>query len=492
MATGTCRALAVVLCAVLAGGGQGVWLSASANEHTTPTPVSAQPRIGPDLALWLDNPPTTSPAGSARAFSAPVTAPAPSGDPGGPQHQGPSLTEGAADLEPGETAPNLTWQRVWTPSYATGFSSLTGWTVVDGQTQSNDHSVNLARNVTAGVNGLTIAGRREAGHTAPFTSGELLGTNTRTSTGTSTGLVLPNYFRAEVTGRFDDVAGVWPCLLWFRPANSSAGEIDLMEWMGGLWSGDQRRIAITMHNQYGPGHAPIRKPLLLRDAPWYDPAVPHTYTLEKVPGSLTVWIDGHQVATFTAADAAWWPTIMENPERTWYPRITLQVGAGAATKTVPDPAPGFSSTAMTVTSLRLWTLDAAASAPAPTTTPPQASATWGQLGVYNGSSPRDRSDLTTLADFGRLPDVASTYYLARQPVDLAYETARIGRGTSPNLTVTTKGTQLLAGIAAGDPAALAWLDTYVASLRALATSTPPSRSTRRSTTSSVSRSDAAS
>jgi hypothetical protein len=89
------------------------------------------------------------------------------------------------------------------------------------------------------------------------------------------------------------------------------------------------------------------------------------------------------------------------------------------------------------------------------------------LGVYNGGA-GEKPDETTKKDFGTFPDVANTYYQPKQNINLAYETARINRGTSPNLTITTKGTQLLAGIAKGDAEALAWVDNYVAGLKKLA------------------------
>jgi hypothetical protein len=107
----------------------------------------------------------------------------------------------------------------------------------------------MAKNVSVGSNGLTIVGKKESGYAMPYTTGEIVGK--------STGQVVGNYFKAEVTGTFEDLQGVWPCLLWFRPNNASDGEIDAMEWMGGLWTGDQKRVAITMHNEYGATHAPI-------------------------------------------------------------------------------------------------------------------------------------------------------------------------------------------------------------------------------------------
>ncbi len=108
----------------------------------------------------------------------------------------------------------------------------------------------------------------------------------------------------------------------------------------------------------------------------------------------------------------------------------------------------------------------------PTPTPrPFPRVTDPRLGVYNG--PFDENpDTTTQAEFGVYPEVASSYYQPDQAIDVYAESERIRRGTSPNITVSTKGTQLLAGIANGDPAALGWLDRYVAELRTLAAVDP--------------------
>ena len=205
----------------------------------------------------------------------------------------------------------------------------------------------MAKNVTAGAEGLKIFGKRESGFSKPFTSGEIVGK--------SGNLVVPNYFRAKVTGSFEDASGIWPCLLWFRPNNASDGEIDVMEWMGGMWTGDQKRVAITMHNEYGSTQDSIKKPLMLKSNSWFDPNAEHTYTVEKVPGSITVWVDGRKLSTFTASDKGWWNRIMEVEGRTWYPRITLQIGQGASTKVVPDPAASWTDTEVGVTSFKIWT-----------------------------------------------------------------------------------------------------------------------------------------
>jgi hypothetical protein len=46
------------------------------------------------------------------------------------------------------------------------------------------------------------------------------------------------------------------------------------------------------------------------------------------------------------------------------------------------------------------------------------------------------------------------------------------RGTSPNITISTKGTQYLTGIVNGDPTATAWLNNWVSQLKQLADTNP--------------------
>ena len=293
--------------------------------------------LGPALAvLVLSTGTLAAPADEPAAETAPTIDPAPT-----------SVSEptpGPGTAPTPEPAPSEV--EGWDLKYATDFGSLRGWTVFDHQTQDNDNSVNMAKNVTAGPSGLTILGKRESGYSRPFTSGEIVGKGAQ---------VVPNYFRAEVTGTFKDESGIWPALLWFRPDNASDGEIDVMEWMGGMWSQDQKRVAITMHNEYGATQDSIKKPLLLKYNTWFDPNAEHTYTIEKVPGSITVWIDGRKISTFKSTDKAWWNRIMENPDRTWYPRVTLQIGSGSVTEVVPSPGAAWSSTQVVVSSLKLWT-----------------------------------------------------------------------------------------------------------------------------------------
>lgn len=89
------------------------------------------------------------------------------------------------------------------------------------------------------------------------------------------------------------------------------------------------------------------------------------------------------------------------------------------------------------------------------------------LGMYNGTHSEGGDDAARSL-FGAYPEVSSTYYQT-QRINQTAEQARMGKGISPLITVTTKGTQRLAGIATGD---LAWLDQYLEDLNTLALSHP--------------------
>lgn len=91
------------------------------------------------------------------------------------------------------------------------------------------------------------------------------------------------------------------------------------------------------------------------------------------------------------------------------------------------------------------------------------------LGVYNGMY----DEAATVRQFGSHPGLANSYYQPDQTINLAEERTRIRHGTSPNITLTAKGTQHYAALAEGRShpgyaAANAWLNRYVTDLARLA------------------------
>lgn len=236
----------------------------------------------------------------------------------------------------------------WALLHDVDLADPTGWSLRN-ETQSNDNSRNLPANVTFGPEGMRIVGKREPGYNRPYTSGDALGR----------GYELPNYFRVEVTGRGPHERGLWPCVLWLRPGNNSDGEIDLMENFGA-----QPRVKATLHNEYGTTHKMIHGQLRW-DTPEIAAAGPpdglHTYVCEKTPGRILITIDGVTLMDVGPDDAPAgfdWVRIFETPSRTWYPRVTLQLGCGTANPTCAtgQPADTFTQTDMLVTSLKMWTM----------------------------------------------------------------------------------------------------------------------------------------
>lgn len=235
----------------------------------------------------------------------------------------------------------------WVPLYDADLTDPTAWTLRN-ETQSNDNSRNLPANVTFGAYGMAILGRRETGYTRPFTTGDALG-----NVGP---LILPNHFRVEVVGTAPHGIGLWPCVLWLRPANGSDGEIDLMENFGG-----KPYVKATLHNEYGTNHKMIGRQIAWSTLPNPDPAAEHTYVIEKTPNRILITVDGRTLMDATPTDAPVgfdWARIFENPSRTWYPRVTLQIGCGTANPecaTGQPPADWNGPTELVVSSLRAWT-----------------------------------------------------------------------------------------------------------------------------------------
>jgi hypothetical protein len=172
---------------------------------------------------------------------------------------------------------------------------------------------------------------------------------------------VPNYFRAQVRAKVPMEQGMWAAPLWFRPVDGSGGEIDLVETLGGE---SRPVVSQTIHTEYGAAHQqasalyPFAK---LDDATGTDW---HTYTIEKLPGRITMWVDGVQTAEWTAQDPSWFAQYYETGKR-WDLRVNLQVGGkwGGEPDSSTDWTP--SSTALLVDRVRVWKPTALALFPLP-------------------------------------------------------------------------------------------------------------------------------
>lgn len=238
----------------------------------------------------------------------------------------------------------------WESIYSTDFAANDGWTLQDAR-QNHDASRNLPRNAVFG-DGLRIVGKRErtgiGTSLREFTTADALGQH----------IEIPNYFRAKVVGHAPHAKGLWPCLLWFRPLNGADGEIDVMENFGG-----QAKVKATLHGPYKPEP----RKMLGRQIAWPNtPAGVHEYVIEKTPDRIFITVDDLPLMDVGPSDAAAnafpWAAMFENPERTWYPRITLQIGCGTDNPNCSTgfPAADFTETDMRVESLEIWAWKGAA------------------------------------------------------------------------------------------------------------------------------------
>ena len=226
------------------------------------------------------------------------------------------------------------------------------WAVKDDTYSSNEDSYLRAANCSiddAGADGhaLRAQGREETvrrwGRTFSYTS---------CSVTTEGRYSVPGYFRAEVRAKVPMEQGMWAAPLWFRPADGSGGEIDLVETLGGQPS--RPRITQTIHTDYGDDHDqssysyPFEKLGDPVGTGW------HTYTIEKVPGRMTMWVDDVQTAQWSTGDPQWYSRFYDSGKR-WELRINLQIGGSWGGP--PDASTDWSParTAMLVDRVRVWT-----------------------------------------------------------------------------------------------------------------------------------------
>lgn len=245
---------------------------------------------------------------------------------------------------------DLLEQDPWEPLYSTVFAVNDEWKA-STISKAHDDARALPHNVHYTPGGLLMDAKREtttsSTGTRHFTSSEIQGRH----------IEIGNYFRAAVRASAPSIRGLRPCPLWFRPLNGNDGEIDAMENFGG-----QPRAMATLHTEYGTNHRMIHGPLR-----WPKAAdAVYDYVIEKTPGRILITIDGHTLldagpASPNGVPAGWpWDRIFENPDRTWYPRISVEVGCGnrAGCDTGTPPA-DFRAASMHVESLQIWNRRAA-------------------------------------------------------------------------------------------------------------------------------------
>ncbi len=258
------------------------------NSGGTSTPSGGTPTSGGTTG------PTTDPGTDTGSPSQPPSQPSDSGSPTGtPTTQPPPVGTG-------------NYQEVWGDEFNGSSVDRSQWNVRDGWQGGNEASIatNRKQNVNEHDGVLDITALREKGYkgsSRQYTSGYL----------DTMGLHSWKYGRFEMRAKLPNSEGMWPAF-WLRD-NSKAGEIDIMEAVGGKptftaqsihqsTNGGQGKKA---HDNYGSAVAQ-----------W------HTYTLDVEPDKVTWYIDGAVVFTVTDKDASWVPGTFDDYMNI---RLNLQV-----------------------------------------------------------------------------------------------------------------------------------------------------------------------
>ena len=244
----------------------------------------------------------------------------------------------------------------WRTIYSSTFQTDDGLWNARQETQSNDNSYNHPDNIVHSPGGLRVIGRRENRGGRPYTSGDYTGDS----------VVVPNYFRADVTATLPIEPGMWPAPLWFRPLNSPHGEIDLCETWPFDWPNrGGADFSVALHRDYSLSPRHVSSFLNYSMLSNYNPATTHTYTVIKTQNRIEFLCDGTRVYCWDGGTPSWngtlrigplpewYATYFEVPERIWYPRITLQIGGSEAT----EPDGSWMESEMIIHSLKIYELE---------------------------------------------------------------------------------------------------------------------------------------
>lgn len=253
-----------------------------------------------------------------------------------------SAAQSPAGAATATTPINTTAVSGWKLDLNDDFTSLNTarWTVKNNAANSNEESYLLSRNVSIDAGTLRIQGKKESAGGRKYTSGYVDSRKKYT---------LPNYFRVEIRAKVPLEEGMWAAPMWFRPADGSAGEIDLLETYGyDMDKFGQYRAHHTIHNAYGSGHQTNQKQAVIPG----DPLAWHTYTIEKSQGKIVMFVDGVQKGQWLQGDPSWFNSIMEGGKK-WAMIMNLQIGGHRGS---PSSATNWtaSKTALQIDYVRTW------------------------------------------------------------------------------------------------------------------------------------------
>jgi hypothetical protein len=227
----------------------------------------------------------------------------------------------------------------WKPDMVEDFNATDGsrWNVRNNTSNSNEDSYLLASNVSIDSGALRIQGKLQSAGGKSYTSGYI---------DTDGKYALPDYFRLEIRAKVPLEMGMWAAPVWFRPADFSGGEIDLVE----TWGADKPNYKVhqTIHTDYGASHqqSAVQSNFVGDPLDW------HIYVIEKTKGQMVMYVDGVKTATFKSGSPTWFDTYYE-AGKTWNLRVNLQIGGARG---VPDATTDWSAdkTAMRVDYIHTW------------------------------------------------------------------------------------------------------------------------------------------
>lgn len=242
----------------------------------------------------------------------------------------------------------------WTLQMKDDFDSWddTHWNKADGLVVPNTGTCAMASNVTVSGGMLRIATGNEPACGQPYTGGAVDSYH-KIWTG--------KYFKAEVRAKVSQEQGLFAAPLWFRPGNATGptnvgGEIDVVETLG-RW--DNAGFQTTLHADYSsdaPQFAEHHAYASVGDAAGTSF---HTYTVEKVKGGVTFYVDGKRVVGWGCGHAdnarppSWYKKWFDESPDGWSFRIDNKVGGGWAGN--PDKTTKWGrDTTMVIDYIKLW------------------------------------------------------------------------------------------------------------------------------------------
>ncbi|WP_160032069.1 carbohydrate binding domain-containing protein [Paenibacillus sp. An7] len=291
--------------------------------------------------------------------------------PSSPGGQTPSVPDSPSNEKPPTTIPDEDWKLVWNDEFNGPVIDDTKWTVQDTGLVYNNELQYYSPNNTRIVKDedrsvLQIEAKREEKSGQKFTSGKLI----------SMGKGDFTYGKVVVRAKLPKEQGMWPAF-WMMPTDEAhyggwpaSGEIDIMELIGGEDS--HNKIYSTLHYdsvKSDGSHGHDQGSITLPDGESFADDY-HDFQVEWLPGMIRFSVDGkvHHEVTNWQTKAPGQPEYYTFPapfDRPFYLILNLAVGGDWP----GSPNDDFTSEAMNVDFVRVYSYDKLDKWPDVTTNP---------------------------------------------------------------------------------------------------------------------------